>query len=640
MLFHRARRAAQQCLRSPKSTPRPRRVRPQLEELESRTLLSATATTPSPDPNATATPAQVATTPTTQTTTTGPTTQTTTTPTTTQGSNWASQTAQPDLSVAPMGASPNATSGYVYYSPAQISQAYGINQATLPNGQQATGAGQTIAIVDAYNDPNIQNDLATFDAGYGLAAPPSFQVVQMGGVTQTNSGWASETSLDVEWAHAVAPGANLLLVETPTNNYSDLLAGVQYAASQPGVVAVSMSWGGSEFYNETSMDSAFTTPAGHVGGSGLPGGVTFVASSGDSGAWSGAQWPASSPDVLAVGGTSLYLNGSNNYSSESAWTYGGGGYSHYEWEPSFQNGVQSSGWRTSPDVSYNANPYTGFVVYNSLNLPSGDSGWWIEGGTSAGAPQWAGIMALGDQARAANGLGSLANGQADVYNLPSSDFHAVTSGSNGYAATSGYNMATGLGSPIVNKVVADLADMAGTNSPTGTPLPGSNTRGATGYSLDVAPAQPAPTSGTPTAAPPAAANIISTAPAHPEVDAVLPASAGEIVQETPVATLVESSSPAEVPLASPSTQPAPVTPEVQPSAALNPATDSVFSGSVGVAYCWDVPDSPWSVVQEPLHASASDDVTADLADSILLGRTVEAPVFDAAPADAMEAANA
>jgi subtilase family serine protease len=605
MLFHRARHSARQGLRSPKSPPRPQRVRPQLEELETRNLLSASTATPAVDPSATST-SQTATS----------TTNTTTTSTT--NSAWASQTAQPDVTATPLGATPNAGSGgYVYYTPAQIRQAYGIDQTTLPNGQAATGAGQTIAIVDAYNDPNIANDLATFDAGYGLAAPPSFQVVRMNGVTQSNSGWSYETSLDVEWAHAVAPGANILLVETPSNSYSDLLAGVQYAASQPGVVAVSMSWGGSEFYNETSLDSSFTTPAGHVGGSGLPGGVTFVASSGDSGAWSGAQWPASSPDVLAVGGTSLYLDASNNYSSESAWLYGGGGYSHYEWEPSFQQGVQNSGWRTSPDVSYDANPYTGFVVYNSLDLPSGASGWWLEGGTSAGAPQWAGIMALADQARAANGLGSLGNGQQEVYSLPSSDFHPITSGTNGYQATSGYNMATGLGSPIVNRIVADLAGLAGANSTTQTGLY-SGTTGSTTRPLDT-------TAGLPIAGTQTGAGGGSTASADPAAETLLPASSLTPGQETLPASIVESPSPAGMMLTPAANQAPPGVIECPSAPPSNPATDAVFInlGATG-----------W------LPAAVSDEVTPELTASLLQGQAGEAPLLDAAAADGGEAANA
>jgi subtilase family serine protease len=368
-----------------------------------------------------------------------------------------SLTASPGLTATPLSTS----GGYTYYSPQEIRTAYGINQALLPNGQQATGAGQTIAIIDAYHDPNIQSDLATFDAAYGLQAPSSFRQVQMGGVTQVNTGWAGETALDVEWAHAVAPQANLLLVEAPSADYSDLLAAVRWAASQSGVVAVSMSWGGSEFYNETAYDGTFATPAGHVSGSALPGGVTFVASSGDQGAWYGPEWPAVSPNVLAVGGTSLNLTSQSTYASESAWSSSGGGYSRYEAEPSFQRSAQGTSRRTSPDVAYDANPYTGMVVFNSVGLQSGQTGWWISGGTSAGAPQWAGIVALADQARAAYGLGSLANGQVAVYNLPGSDFHDVTSGSNGYSAVTGYDLATGRGSPIVSRVVSDLSRVAG-----------------------------------------------------------------------------------------------------------------------------------------------------------------------------------
>jgi subtilase family serine protease len=373
-------------------------------------------------------------------------------------SAWANLVASPNLTASPL-----STSGaYTYYTPQEIRSAYAINQAVLPNGQLAGGAGQTIAIVDAYHDPNIASDLAAFDAAYGLAAPPSFTQVQLGGVTQVNSGWAGETALDVEWAHAVAPQANILLVEAPTATYSELLASVQYAAAQPGVVAVSMSWGGSEFYNETAYDRTFTTPSGHVGGSGLPGGVTFVASSGDSGAWYGAQWPAVSPNVLVVGGTALYLNSQSQYSAESAWSGSGGGYSIFESEPSFQQGAQRTGRRTSPDVSYDANPYTGFVVRNSFGLQSVQTGWWISGGTSAGAPQWAGIIALADQARAVNGLGSLNQGQTSVYSLSTSDFHDITSGSNGYSAIPGYDLASGRGSPYVDRIVADLSGASST----------------------------------------------------------------------------------------------------------------------------------------------------------------------------------
>src|SRR5262249_22602105 len=155
--------------------------------------------------------------------------------------------------------------------------------------------------------------------------------------------WASEIALDVEWAHAIAPGANILLVEATNNSFANLLAAVRFAASQPGVVAVSMSWGGGEFSSETSFDSTFQTPAAH-------GGVTFVASSGDAGA--PASYPAISPNVLAVGGTTLNLDSSGNILSESAWSGSGGGISLFEAQPAYQNGIpQTSTSRANPDVA-------------------------------------------------------------------------------------------------------------------------------------------------------------------------------------------------------------------------------------------------------------------------------------------------
>src|SRR5207237_1022841 len=152
------------------------------------------------------------------------------------------------------------------------------------------GSGQTIAIVDAYNDPNIWADLQVFDKAMGIADPLSFkQLSQTGGSTSgiaTDAGRAGEIALDVEWAHAIAPKAKIVLVEAKTANFNDLMAAVNYARNAAGVSVVSLSWGGSEFYGQTQYDSLFTTPAGHQG-------VTFVASAGDSGSWWGPQWPAS-----------------------------------------------------------------------------------------------------------------------------------------------------------------------------------------------------------------------------------------------------------------------------------------------------------------------------------------------------------
>src|SRR5207302_6803748 len=143
----------------------------------------------------------------------------------------------------------------------------------------------------------------------------------------------------------------------------DLISAVDYARQQPGVVTVSMSWGGGESSSESYYDSHFTTPAGHVGGSNLAGGVTFLASTGDSGA--PTSYPAASKNVVAVGGTSLTLNADNTYNSETAWTDGGGGPSSYESRPAYQASVTTGSKRLNPDVSYDANPNTGFAVYDS-----------------------------------------------------------------------------------------------------------------------------------------------------------------------------------------------------------------------------------------------------------------------------------
>src|SRR5579863_1137642 len=221
---------------------------------------------------------------------------------------------------------PNAKQAAPGYSPAQIKQAYGFNQISF-NGTAGDGTGTTIAIVDAYDDPKIASDLHQFDLAFGLPDPPSFiKESQTGSTTKlpaANAGWATEIALDVEWAHAIAPGAKILLVEANSSSMSDLMTAVNTARNYTGVVAVSMSWGGGEFSSEVNYDSYFTTPAGHTG-------VSFFASSGDTGA--PASYPESSPNVVSVGGTSLFLNGSN-YSSEVAWSGSGGGISSYESQP-------------------------------------------------------------------------------------------------------------------------------------------------------------------------------------------------------------------------------------------------------------------------------------------------------------------
>jgi hypothetical protein len=349
---------------------------------------------------------------------------------------------------------PSATGGAQGMSPTEIRSAYAFDQIQF-GGTSGDGSGQTIAIVDAYDDPNIASDLAMFDQSFGIAAPPSFEKVYASGVKPaTSAGWSGETALDVEWAHAIAPGANIVLVEANSANLSDLLSAVNVARNMPAVSVISMSWGGSEFSGEGSYDGDLTTPAGHQP-------ITFVAAAGDQPA--STIWPAVSGNALTVGGTSLSLVG-GGYSSETAWSSSGGGVSSFESEPSYQDAVQSSGRREVPDVAYDANPSTGFAVYDSLS-PSRNTpgGWMVVGGTSAGAPQWAALIAIADQGRALAGEASIGNAQAALYQLPSGDFHDITGGSNGNLAAPGYDLATGLGSPIASLVVGGLVGGSSTS---------------------------------------------------------------------------------------------------------------------------------------------------------------------------------
>jgi len=179
--------------------------------------------------------------------------------------------------------------------------------------------------------------------------------------------------------------------------------------------------------------------------------------------------------VISVGGSTLQITSSGTYSGESVWYGGGGGSSRYEGLPSYQNGLGLTN-RGTPDVSYDANPSTGVAVYDSY----GSGGWAEYGGTSVGAPQWAALIAIADQGRALSGKGSLANAQDVLYTLPSTDFHDITSGSNGYSATTGYDLASGRGSPIANLVVSGLVAYSGSTSFTQS-APTSTTRGGGGF---------------------------------------------------------------------------------------------------------------------------------------------------------------
>ena len=275
------------------------------------------------------------------------------------------------------------------------------------------------------------SDLNVFDSTFGLPACTTSsgcfkKVNQTGGTSfpKKNAGWALEISLDVEWAHAIAPGAHILLVEATSNSFTNLLKAEDYAKAHAQYV--SNSWGGSEFSGESTYDSHFVQP-----------GVSFFASSGDAGGV--VEYPAVSPNVVSVGGTTLHFDANGAFSGETAWASGGGGCSQYETATQAQQSVSSSicgTKRGTPDVSLDADPASGVSVYDTT-LYQGQSGWWQVGGTSAAAPMWA--------ARAAD-AGAIVDA-AYVYANPALiPFRDITSGSNGYQAGAGYDLATGLGS--------------------------------------------------------------------------------------------------------------------------------------------------------------------------------------------------
>ena len=313
------------------------------------------------------------------------------------------------------------------YGPAQFRGAYGLTS----SGSSST----TIAIVDAYDDPKIESDLAVYSNQFGLPACTTAngcfkKVNQNGGATypKANAGWALEISLDVEIAHAICPACKILLVEANSNQNNDLYAAEDYAAAHATVV--SNSWGGGESSGEINTDSHFN----HVG---TP--ITF--SSGDSGY--GVEYPAASQYVTAVGGTTLKLSG-NNYASESVWSGAGSGCSAYEPKPTWQTD-SGCGLRTVADVAADADPNTGAAVYDTVRY-QGRSGWFEVGGTSLASPIIAATYAL-----AGNGASTV---DASYSYSHTSSLHDVTSGSNGSCSgsylctgTSGYDGPTGNGTP-------------------------------------------------------------------------------------------------------------------------------------------------------------------------------------------------
>ncbi len=374
-------------------------------------------------------------------------------------------------------------------TPAEITSYYGANDITFGSGVNAIrgdGAGQTIAIVNAYDDPALvdstsagfaTSDLAEFDKYFGLPNPPSFEKYGETGSTTTLPAasppgtYDVETALDVESAHVMAPDASIDLVEATTSFFqTDMVAAIQEAASLPNVSVLSLSYGYPELPGSTNFNADFTTPAGHQG-------VTFVVATSDTGSFGVggvnpfSGQPAFLPNVVSVGGTSLATS-PNAPTLETAWQQGGGGISKYIPEPSYQDAVQDTGKRTAPDVSMDADPsFGGVAVYDSYGFGTQDP-WNQIGGTSLATPLWAGLIAVADQGRVAAG-GSTLDGPSQtlpaLYNLPYQDFNDILAGDNeGFGATPGYDEVTGLGSPRANLLVPDLAsyDLSGTTHAT------------------------------------------------------------------------------------------------------------------------------------------------------------------------------
>ena len=322
------------------------------------------------------------------------------------------------------------------YGPSQFHSAYGL-PTTAPTLQ-------TIAIVDAYDDPTITSDLATYSSTEGIPGLPTCtsptqaaacfvkvnQKGKAGSYPLRSPGWALEIALDVETAHQICQNCKIVLVEASSASFSNLGTAEDTAASL-GANAISNSYGGSEFSTETSSDSHYN----HAG-------VAITVSSGDSGY--GVQYPAASRYVTAVGGTTLNLSNGIR-SSETVWSGSGSGCSAYETKPSWQTDTGCKN-RTVADVSADADPNTGAAVYDSTRY-QGQSGWFQVGGTSLSSPLIAGVYALAANASTVTSPSSL------PYSHTSSLFD-VTSGSNGscggsYLCTAGskYDGPSGLGTP-------------------------------------------------------------------------------------------------------------------------------------------------------------------------------------------------
>lgn len=375
------------------------------------------------------------------------------------------------------------------YTPAQIRAAYGLPAlptpgATLTAAQAAQyGAGQTIYIVDAKHNPNVAAELNAFNQKFGLptcstkaiavtaslplpaasATGCELSVVYntaAGGMTATapayDAGWATEIALDVQWAHALAPLARIVVIESVDASLTQLLGGIKLAnAMGPGIV--SMSFGANEGNWSASVEATFTHPK-----------MSYLAAAGDSG--TAVLWPAVSPNVLAVGGTSLSYSGTGAR-SEVTWSGTGGGTSRYTAKPAYQTtavpGLGNVARRTGPDVAMNADPSTG--QYVAVMTPGSSAVSWVSaGGTSLSTPQWAGLLAVANAQRAQSAKAPLGGPHSVLYGQISTvpgnyagAFADITKGSNGSCSTCtarvGFDPMTGLGTPNGSNLLAQLS---------------------------------------------------------------------------------------------------------------------------------------------------------------------------------------
>jgi subtilase family serine protease len=317
------------------------------------------------------------------------------------------------------------------YKPADLQSAYNLPSSTA-------GKGQTVAIVDAYDDPNAESDLAVYRSQFNLPACTTkngcFRKVDQDGGTNyptEDSGWAGEISLDLDMVSAICPNCHILLVEASSADFSSLATAVNTAAKL-GANAISNSYGGSEDSSTNDYASAYSHP-----------GIAITASSGDSGY--GVSAPSTFNTVISVGGTTLNRDDSKRGWSETAWSKGGSGCSQYVTKPKWQTDPKCSN-RTDTDVSAVADPNTGVAVYDSIPT-QGQSGWLVFGGTSVSSPIIASVYAL-----AGNVKSLKIDGASNLYSH-ASNLNDVTSGSNGdcgnYLCTAGkgYDGPTGLGTP-------------------------------------------------------------------------------------------------------------------------------------------------------------------------------------------------